>query len=455
MSRISKSLGPKGKHLSPATGRTKAGSVLPFVACCLLLIAAYLGFAVDLTRNLVAVRKAEFAADAAALYAYTMATNSDGTYSSLTAHSNMAAAISEPNGTGPNSAAAWNEAPVGPISDTGPWNNGVTFNAADDMAFVPNAGDTTEEFLQLTARRQGPDALRQIFMPAIYAATASGATSAPNKIVSYNRLVEIVGQPATRVGAGVPRAQSDINVFTGFACFPLAISNAQFSAAANTTAPIKYVVDLVTSADTPAPALAGHIKGCFVNDGPGAGVVSGAYYGSAQTSPGLDQLVGLIKYFNGIVDASAVPPSAVERGAALAAFDPAQSTFQLRKTEVMTALNQVKKGQFLIVPVIAADPVFGSPNTVVGFARMEVVQLVTTAANVPTSIAVELNVGASVVMRNTTTGSLAAIPTVTGTMVPAPVAPFLGRRYDAASNTLAKSQRGLVLAPTLSPRFLR
>jgi hypothetical protein len=457
--------------VQPGRHRSSSGSVLPFVAFALLLIAAYLGFSVDVTRNIVAVRKAEFAADAAALYAYSMQTNSDGSYSDTSAWNNITAAIAEPNGLGVNAAKPWNDAPSGPDTLSGSWTSGVTFTADDVLAPVSNPADNNEKFLQLRFRRQGTDALQQLFMPAIFSSTNAGGVNAPNRSAEINRVIEVAGQPASRIGPGVPRSAGNTHPLTGFACFPLAISNLQFAAASAGTGPAQFTIDLVDSQTAAQPAQPQHIKAAFINDARENAGIGGPFYGAGQGPGGVNQLVGLLKYFSGVNDATAIPPTTVERGAFVAAFDPAAQDFQNRKQDILNALAQIAPNQFVIVPVVSQNPIFtagaagpfgSGANRIVGFARMRVVQLVSKQNNVANGFTVVLDIGQSVVMRNTTAAPIAVIPLVSGSqssaspypILPAPAAPFQSRVYDPSTNSLTKVPRGLVLAPVLSPRSI-
>src|SRR5579883_1354344 len=137
------------RNTSDRTGRPTGyraanarGSVLPLVAFALLIIVACLGFSIDVMRNFLAVRKLQFAADAASLYGCSRATNADGSYSIASAKANMASAVLEAGGS---RGGAWNFAPAGPANYKAPqnitlnrlWNTGVTFSESD-VAFVSN-----------------------------------------------------------------------------------------------------------------------------------------------------------------------------------------------------------------------------------------------------------------------------------------------------------------------------
>ena len=130
--------------------RSENSSIMPFAAFALVLIAAFLSFSFDIMRNVLAVRKLDYAAQAAALFAYSNATYSDGSYSAASAQTNMSNALLSGNGTAPV-----NTAPAGPNNWNDPFESPVTFSA-QDIAFATNPGDPNEILLQVTARRDGP-----------------------------------------------------------------------------------------------------------------------------------------------------------------------------------------------------------------------------------------------------------------------------------------------------------
>ncbi len=432
----------------------RRGSVAPFVAFSLLLVVAYVGFSTDVMRNFLCVRKLQFAADSAACYAYSCACNADGSYAPDQAKANMSAALAQ---CGSLDSQPWNSAPSGPSDRQSAWESGVCFSGAD-ISFVnnPNPDDRSELFLDVTARREGDDALRQFFLPAIYALNSLSGVPAGADLAKPYRQSEAVGQPASRIGQGPPPGRNDARALalSGFAVLPLAISNVQFETAAypgqtRTT----YVVDLFDSKSPQLlqPALPGHFKGCFVNvasRGGGAG-----YYGDAQGNLAIDQLIGLVKYFSPSADASAVPPAAVERGSKLSAFDPADPVFLTRKAGFLSALRQMPSGRYFIVPVLSGDPSFSSLNEVVGFARLRLLQILNQGG---TELSPVFEIGESVPVKNAchANGVAALAPASVGTPMPAPVRPFVDRSTDTVSNFLSTRPRGVVLAPALSPRRL-
>src|SRR5262249_51489986 len=163
---------------------------------------------------------------------------------------------------------AWNLAPSGPVN--GVSQTAVQFDSSDVVAVTDDSGDASDFFLQVRARRDGSDALKMSFLPAIYAFNSwSGLTvpANPNEARPY-RLADVITQPATRIGAGPQRGgspQSGSN-FAGFATFPVGISNRQFLNIAQNAAPgATITIDVVNSTKAPSPnsGPGTHIKGSF------------------------------------------------------------------------------------------------------------------------------------------------------------------------------------------------
>jgi hypothetical protein len=287
-------------------------------------------------------------------------------------------------------------------------------------------------------------------MPALSAAASLGGKPAAGATtVSPTRTVEVIGQPATRIGAGAPVSTG--TTASPFALFPIAISNVQFAQAAQPgTATTRYTIDLPTSQSGKAPAQPSHLKASFVNlDNTGSG---NQYYGAGQGNLAIDQLIGLIKYFSAVSDVSAIPPAAVERGVSVTSFDPADPIFVQRKQAIVSTLAKVVPGKTLLLPVVQLDPVLAGQNQVVGFARFNLVSAVNAAGN---DFALVVDIGESVPERNASArDGMATIPAMTGALMPPPQAPFTPRSYQFDSNAVSIRPRGVVLAPAGSPRKL-
>ncbi len=429
-------------RLAPAKRDTRfsgtKGSVTPFLVMSVFLLLVTMGISTDLMRDFETTNQLEFAAQTAALYALSLTTNSDGSYSFNNAQTNIQNAILNASGF------AWNLAQFGPQNNV--WSKAVTFST-NDIQFANNPLDQNEFFVQLTGSRRGADALQQFFLPLAYVNFSSA--SLPLTKVSPAKVVEVFGQPASRIGAGVPAAsQSNTRAqdFIGFATLPFAISNQQF---ANIASPSQisttYIIDLVSSSSTGA-AQPGHIKGCFVNVS-GTGSSSGNYYGNAQGPQAINQLISLLAYFTS--GNGSVLPTNVERGSLLGAFDPATFT-ATQQTSISQAVSQLPN-RFYIIPVLANDPNFaGNNNTVIGFARFKL-DSVNTVGSTITSLT--MDIGESIPVRNASSATgFYTVSNSSNTPMPAPVYPFLPRQYDTASNGITIRQRGVILAPALSPR---
>jgi hypothetical protein len=434
--------------------RGQRAAVMPFVAMsvCLLMVTA--GISIDLMRAFQTVHQLEFGAQTAALYALSLTTNPGGSYSPTSAQSNIQNAISVAQSNN------WNYAQAGPagspFTSTSPWNLPVTFST---VAFVPNPLDANEFFLQVTSQRSGIDALQEIFLPLAYVGLTT--TSAPPGVqqVSPSSTVEVLGQPATRIGAGAP-----LNSLPGTRAFdlmrsatlPLAISNVQYAQIAPPAQPnVPYTIDLVASNQTEytQPPPRGHIKGCLVNDA-STGTL-GSYYGNGQGNVAINQLEGLLGYFGAKSGQQSIAPAVVEAGSQLNAFDPAflgarqSEVYGILATLPLLSPQNPQSPQFYILPVLQSDPSFTSQNVVVGFAW---VRLQVTYSGVLT---ITCTLGDSVPVRNASSATgFSSIPGNTTNLMPPATKPFLPRYVEQNSNGVFPRYRGMVLAPAVSPRQL-
>jgi len=414
------------------------GSVTPFVAMLVIMMLGTLGVSLDLMRDFETYHQLEFAAQSAALYGLSLATNADGSYTQASARDNIAAAVIAAGN------ANWNSAQSGPTE--GLWSKPVTFTAAD-IVFVNNVNDANELFLQVTARRDGSDAIAQFFWPLLFTQLSGNEIPPDLRTFRTSKVVEVLGQSASRIGAGAPldTPQTTRAVdLVGFASLPLAISNAQFATIASPSRTnAQYTIDLISSTQ-------GSIRGCFVNlIGSGSG---DNYYGSATGDLAVDQLEGLLNYFAAGTRQLTLAPAMVERGSQLNAFDPNDASFFARRNEVAQALRQLP-GRDYILPVLAGDPSFITRNTVVGFARFRLGQ-VTIINNMPTAVTVFIAESVPVRNASSVTG-FSSIPGNAGNLMPPPVYPFVPRPLDLSSNGVAQRPRGIALGPAISPRSLQ
>lgn len=431
--------------------RDRKGTILPFVAFAMAVIIAFTALAVDVMRSAHAVSVLNYGAQSAALAAYSYATSSDGSFTIASAQNNMTAAVQSAGGS---SGTPWHEAPAGPDTASNTYKTPIQFDGSD-IVFVnnPEPADNTDFFLQVRARRDGTDALKMIFMPCIFAFNSLTGTPVPPGLDVANpyRTIEVVGQPASRVGAGPPRTSiqgTRAAELVRFASFPLAISNAQFAQAAQPSQTINtYIIDLGSAIQPPPPVQPGHMRGAFINVAPTGGM---QYYGSGQGNVAIDELNHTLEYFASSAIASAISPAVVERGSRVFAFDRADPTFQARKASIIAAARQVPIGSYCIIPVVRMDPSFNGSNEVVGFARMRLRSMVDASG---TDFSMQFDVAESVPVRNASfANGLSTVPAFTGSTMPPPVAPFMERAYNASDNSMAARMRSIAMAPALSPR---
>jgi len=390
----------------------------------------------------------EFGAQTAALYGLGMSTNADGSYTTAAAQANIQAAVINAQNSN------WNIAQTGPQGVGGVWSKPVTFSA---IQFVPNPLDATEFFTQVTSQRVGTDALQQFFIPLAYVGLPNSGPAPPPQVqnVSLTNTVEVLGQPATRIGYAAPLGSAvgtRANQLLQFACLPLAISNTQFvNAALPTTTTKTYTIDLVTSATPQATPPSGHINGCLVNV---AGTGNGTnYYGPGQGNLAINQIESLLGYF-GATGSTQPPiaPAGVEAGSLLSALDPANAANTARWNELLAVVATLKIGHTYIVPVLAQNPSFATNNQVVGFAYLTLDSVNTTGA----LSSVTFDIAPSVPLRNASSAAgFSGIPGNTTALMPIPVAPFAPRAVDPMTNGMTTRPRGVVLAPAVSPRQLK
>lgn len=432
--------------------RSRSGSVGPVIVFSLTMIVAFIALSVDVARTVHAAQAIRFAAESAGLHAYRMLFTDDGQRRQGSPEELALSALQEPAGA---SFAAWNFAPSGPKNGT--TQTAVWFDSSD-VAVVANAssGDQSDFALRVRARREGADALRMFFLPAIYSFSSWSGLSAPASAYEAlpNRTIEIITQPATRIGAGPERgsiASSGGRSLAGFATFPLAISNKQFFTVAENSRPgARLTIDIVDSTQASTrPAAGSHIKGAFVNVAGSGGL---QYYGNSIGGLAISQLKGTLEYFAGTPAGAIYCPAMVERGSILSAFDAGEQSFKAEATSILSATSRsISPVRYHALPVLAGDPEFIQRNQVIGFARIALIEVTRSATT--GDITVSAILGESTPMLNASVGTgFAEIPLLGETAVPAPIAPFRPRAFDPAANTIARRMTGIVMAPTLSPR---
>lgn len=420
----------------------------------LALIIAFIALTADVMRTVYAGYKLQYGTEAAALAAYSTAVDHSGTFNK----GNITAKLDEVSGL---FGSPWNKAPAGPDSNLNANETAITF-ASQDLAFERNLNDSGEEFMRLTARRDGLDSIKLFFVPAIFAFNSLVGIPTPSgsgvNLANPFRTTEVFSQPASRVGEGVPgnAPNSQRNhELRGFATFPFAISNNQFLTAASTGgAHAIYTIDLASNINPPPVVLqAGHFRGSFLNiRASGSNLNS---YNSGQGANAVSDLENLIDFFQATDQSSSVAPFVVERGSLVNTIDPESSEFKSRETLIKTKLNSVvATNRFQILPVLANDPVIGdnlTNNAVVGFARMRFINIVNSTNG---NFQIQLEIGDSLPTRNTTsTNSYATIPTVNGALLPRPVAPFTARNSGTNGQSIGAKPVGVVLSASISPRI--
>lgn len=436
-------------------GRTTAGAALPLVVFSVLVVAAFLALTVNVMRNALAVRKLQFAAEAAATHALSLSTDAIGNYTPGGAESRALTALTASGG---DAASAWNSAPIGPVDyKSGPYNAGVAFGN-ENVQVTRNPADDSEMWLRITARRQGADALRMSFLPMILAINLRDGEALPGNAYQVEpwRTTEVIGQPASRIGAGAPRTDATAGraaELAGHAVFPLGITLREFQLLANPAeARTRYIVDMQAS-NSPTfsqPAANGHLKGYFVN----VTATGGAnYYGDGSGNLSVDQLMANLRYFRVAADNTETPPAAIERGGRLAWFDQADASVASRKAQIISALRQLPLPRHYLMPILRNDPQVGTRNEVVGFGRLRVAQAVNASG---TDFEILVDVADSVPVRNASSATgMAAVPPFVGTLLPEPVVPFRMRRNIGASDAIEIRSRGIALAPAVSARQFR
>ncbi|MCA9803548.1 MAG: hypothetical protein KC777_16365 [Cyanobacteria bacterium HKST-UBA02] len=440
------------KSMPVKTGmRSARGSILPLIAFLLALTVAFLALTIDVMRSVYTCDKLQSAVESAGLAAMCQAGNTTGTAYDVTAQNNVINRLQELGGsTGP----AWNQAPAGPASTSGPFDTDITFDTGSSDLFYPNPDDPQEFFLRVTARRDGADSLSMFFLPAIYAFNTWAGLPVPPGLsqVSPYRSVEVISQPARRIGAGLADPTQAPDAFSRTATFPFAVGLSEFETARSTTGwqPVN-LVSSTTGATTSSTAL----KGAFVNVARNQSG-TGDYHGQASGSSAVDELMALLDYFNVSPPASSLAPGVVEKESMLSAFDPAAAEFKnmVDNGQLPLRLQALDGSQYLVVPVVLEAP-SGTANqqlSVAGFARLRL-RLVSVSSS---QLNLEAEIGDAAPVFNATVGD-GSFYTGPARAINADSALF-AQRIDPAitvdSLALAPRQRGIVLAPSISPRPL-
>ncbi|MBZ0185874.1 MAG: hypothetical protein K8F91_06430, partial [Candidatus Obscuribacterales bacterium] len=298
--------------------RSQRGSILPLIAFLLALVVAFLALTVDVMRTVHTIDKVQSAVEAAALAAMYKATNVDPAAFDGTAFDAAArAAINDELAKISN----WNQAPSGPTSSGGAQETNIAIDTGS-TEFYPNPQDTgspQEFFLRVTGRRDGADSLTMMFLPAIFAFNSWAGLPVPPGIsqVSPYRQVEVICQPAARIGAG-----TTAQPYASSAAFPFVLARSEFEMPVNNNKSVSQPVDLIDKNGNGSTST--NLKGGFVNVYHAG---SDPYYGTAEAG-NIDQLGKLLEFFADNPPASALAPGIVERGSELYLFDPTSTDFK-------------------------------------------------------------------------------------------------------------------------------
>ena len=443
--------------------RNQRGSIMPMMAFALLFIFAFMSFSIDVMREVLAVQQLRFAARAAALDLLAMASldanqklqnnavaNSlDGSFSSQ-AMETMQTELGRINST------AWNKT-ISNIESEQPAQSAVSFESEDLQGAASTSTDKSDPYLKLTARRSGEQGMNWFFLPVRFAASFMNAGSSPEQGELRTDLVqsgEIACQPAGRIGPGAPlessTAKGQVLANARLAAFPLALNYDDFKRAQQAAGSATFSCTVqVSNPGASQQSNASDLRAYFINLRKG-GTVSD-YYFDAQNPARVDDLIGLIEYFNANPTATAPLqiPAAVERSVQLDRF----GSSVLGNAEVLQVLAELPTNHSYIIPVCRESASPATQCQVEGFALLKLDSV--TAAS--TGCKFVFSMGESVPIANAScTSRLKTIPYLDGSKLPSYYDssnnPFAPRCFDAATNTLAPRTQGVAMAPVVSPR---
>jgi hypothetical protein len=434
--------------------RNMRGSMMPFIAMCVILFMVTIGVCTELMRDFETVNQLDYATQVASIYSLGSAVNDDRTYSNSTAQANIQNYLLRAD------TASWNPADSGPNLNT--TNQPVLYDAGD-INFIPNPAESAmptgrqEFFLDLTVRRQGTSAIPQVFMPLAYINFTGVGLPAGVKTFSPVRTIEFLGQPATTIGAGDPTAPTSSTPIPPtryqFSCLPIAISNVQFAPIATSTS-----VSPATTFTLDVDGISGQIHGCFVDL---VGIAGGTSpFNTASTANIGSQLIPLLNYFI----AGGTAPSSVKYTDGITAFNVNDPTFPwtTMSTECTALVNAnantnttAGTNKNFIVPVIQLNPSTTASNSVAGFAWMQIRNF-TFNTTQPSQSLFTVSFSDSVPVRNACNNPFLQTTNTNGniTVAAPPPPPFSARNYDPTTNAVGVRPFGVVLAPSPSPRMI-
>lgn len=463
------------RHLTCIT-RNCQGYILPLAVFSLLTFFAFLACAFDVMRQFYCVQQLRFAARSAALDVMPFACidaagnpqNSplciaSGVLGPET-HARLVRALNRTGG--PNTTEA-NTAPSGdPRDNTRPSQVPVQIEESDIRASANETEDASELILRVTARRTGDDSLHMMFLPAIFALNSLTGGSVPAEARSRDQtgIVEVIGQPATRIGPACPSdssGQRNEAAYRGrLAVFPVALEYADFVAAlpATTAPPSTVTIRVVDPGTSPPLKSAPYLRSYFINNARGNSVSN--YYSHCGSASSMDELIGLFKYFDRNVS-PAVPqatrlPAAVESGVTIDRFSSGRTSFD--NPDLRTILEDIRQtatNKCFVLPVVdrSDGTAPAALSTVRGFAFLKLLSLSELSPGLWQFV---FEINESVVTLNAScSGGLRGIPS-TAERMPAPPTsgPFHMRKLLPGTNILESRSRGIVLAPAVSPRSI-
>lgn len=421
----------KGRRHKPS------GAVLPLAVFLMVVSVAFVALTVDVMRSAYTVQTLQHGACTAALAAFAnQVTSLTLPYSPDQARANILARLAEINNN------AWNSALKGPDASMEP-KSAIRVEQADSE-FLVNDQDASEFFLHVKVKREGGDALKNMFMPLIFAFNSLSGENVSETAPQID--VTVMGQPANRIGKGVsPLSTGSRSRLVGFAALPLAISNVQFASIANpATAPLStYTIDVLRNSSDPLSP--GHIKGGLVNLTAG----TSGYYGDIIGEKAVTDNMANFKYFLPAAP-GAIPPLALEKGVQLGVIRPQGQSWDNQLSNWQALAVSLKARPYIyIFPVLKNDPLPGTTvNEVAGFALFQLQDiLVNGSGTTGAALSIVVRPVQSLVLPNACLASRRSLQSQSA--MPVPVYPFQARVRTAPASA-SPSPRCLLLAPAVS-----
>lgn len=417
--------------------RQPEGAILPLAVFLMVVSIAFVALTVDVMRSAYTVQTLQHGTRACALAAFAGQVVSPALpYSQDQAKVNILNRLAEINNN------SWNSALKGPDASMEP-RSAIRVEEADSE-FLVNDQDPNEFFFHVKGKREGSDALKNMFMPLIFAFNSLTGENVGETAPQID--VTVMGQPANRIGKGVSQLSSGSQArLAGFAALPLAISNLQFASLANpASAPLStYTIDVLrNSSDALTP---GHIKGGLVNLTAG----TSGYYGDISGEKAVTDNLANFKYFLASAP-GAIPPLALERGAVLGVIRPQGQSWDNQLSNWQALAVSLKARPYIyIFPVLKNDPLPGTTgNEVAGFALFQLQDVIVNGSGTSgAALSIVVKPVQSLVLPNACLASRRSLQSQAA--MPAPVYPFQARVRTAPASA-SPSPRCLLLAPAIS-----